>query len=151
MRRGAPVSSVVSHMTDRHDVSMRGSGSVRVHLDSAEGLAGPVRITLREPPVFDRWIVVALAALVVIGAVIEGIAVRAGLKPRLAGALGATSVLAWYVVHRFDQDDPLVTVVGGVLVALLAGGVGGLLLGKLAAMIVVRPPAAPTPPAATAR
>lgn len=82
-----------------------------------------------------------LAVLVLAGAVIEAVAARAGYRARLTGALGASAVLAYYVVHRFDPDDPLLTVAGGLIVAVVVGGLGGILIGKIAAMLAARRPA----------
>lgn len=144
-RRGAPVTTVVTHLTDRHQVTLRGRGPVRAHLDEVDGLRGSIELTLREPPRMDRAMMIALAVTLLLGAVVEAAAAKVGYRTRLTGAVGATAVLAWYVVHRFDVDDPLLTVIAGVLVAGLAGGLGGMLLGKIAAMLVVRSPPARSP------
>lgn len=146
MRRMAPTSSVTKHLTDHHELTLAGSGRAKLHLESVDGLLPSVRVTLREPPAMDRWLIIALGLLVVAATAVQAAAKKAGYSAKLAAAVGATAVLGWYVVHRFDPDDPFTTVAGGALVAVVAGGLGGLLLGGIVSSFVSPPPPPPAPP-----
>ncbi len=78
------------------------------------------------PPLL-LWVAAALAILV------EGLGARGGVRSRLASCAGIALTLGWYLPQHFRASDAFGTVLAGLLVAMLAGGGSGLLLGALAA------------------
>jgi hypothetical protein len=150
MRRMAPSTSVTTHETDVQELELAARGPVHVHLDSLEGnVRQRLDLSVHAPLGLDRWLVIALAGLFLVASIVEGLGARAGGDARFAAAVGAAAALAIYVVHRFDADDPLVTVIAGTIVAVAAGGGGGFVLGALARKLLAKP--APPPAAGVAR
>jgi hypothetical protein len=139
MRRGAPTRSVLLHDADIRDVQLRGSGPVTAHLVSAEGIVeSGVRVELRKASGADRLLVYALAALALVALGLEIVAARLQHRTALAASIAVLGVFAYHVAHRFNPSDPLGTVMGGAIFALLTGGLGGWLVGAGAASFVKR-------------
>jgi len=141
MRRMAPSRSVTTTEIVRQEMTFGHDGAVHAKLVNIEGAVHhAVRLSLMPLPSTDHPLTIALIVLVVMALVLEVVAARKTIKtPLLAGA-AASAVLAIYMVRDFDPDDPLTTFYGGAVVAFLAGGLGGILVGKIATFLFASGP-----------
>jgi hypothetical protein len=139
-RRRAPTSTS-SHVVDldRQSLSLSGSGPIHAHLESLQGSgARRVDIRLRPAPTGAHWLEWAVWVAVAAAFGAQLTAARGGTRSKLVAWLGAAAVLAAYLPRHFSPSDPLGALIGAAFVALLAGGIGGWLLGTLAARWVGR-------------
>lgn len=148
MRRGAPTRSLLLHDADLRDVRLGGVGPVTAHLVSAEGaVEGGVRVQLRKASSADQLLLYALGGLAVLALGLELAAARLQNRTNLAAAVAVLGVFAYHLAHRFNPSDPLATVLGGTIFALMTGGLGGWVLGMVGASFFKRPAAVEKTPA----
>jgi len=79
---------------------------------------------------------VVLVGLALGAAVVEGVATGRGILTRFAPWIGMTVALSIYLPAHFNLADVFNAVLAGVIVAMAAGGIGGLLLGLGAARLL---------------
>ncbi len=138
-RRAAIGTTVSQHKVERKDIVLPGRGPVRVHLAQVEGRLHPaLRVAVYAAPTRDEIRITLMAAFLLLGAVTEGLAAREGVRSAVAAGIAAAAVLAVYVTHRWDPNDPFTTVFAGSIIALLAGAGGGFVLGSLAQVLLRR-------------
>jgi len=139
-RRRAPTSTS-SHVVDldRQSLSLSGIGPVHAHLESLQGSgARRVDIRLLPAPAWSHWFGWAVWAALAVAFGAQLAAARDGTRSKLAAWLAAAAVLGSYLPRHFSPSDPLGALIGAAFVSLLAGGIGGWLLGALAARVIGR-------------
>jgi len=141
MRRMAPSRAVAESVVVREEIDLPREGPVHAKLVNIEGgVHHAVRLTLQPLPVTDKPLLYALIGLTLAALVLEVVAARRSMKTSLTGGAAAAAVIAEYMVRTFNPDDPLATFWGGAVVAVLAGAVGGALVGRIATMIFASTP-----------
>lgn len=147
MRRMAPTRSVVENVVVREEMTLSSHGPVHAKLVNIEGgVHHAVRLTIQPMPSTDKPLLFGLIGLTLAALVLEVVAARRSMKVPLTGGAAAAAVLAVYVVRVFDPDDPLTTFWGGAVVAVLAGALGGILVGKIATFLFASAPVDPNDP-----
>jgi len=147
MTRAAPSRSVVETVIVREEMLLPRRGPVHAKLVNIEGAVHhAVRLTIKPKPSTDKALLYGLIGLTLAALVLEVVAARRAMKVSLVGGAAAAAVIAVYIVREFDPDDPLTTFWGAAVVAVLAGALGGALLGKLATFLFASTPVEPSGP-----
>ena len=130
--RGIPTGSSVVHETDRHEVRLAGDGPVEVTLTSLTGtLTSPLHVAIsrvRRWPIWAAWGAVGLVALAVL---IQAAARRRGHASYLALGCGIAAAFAALFPSYYNPDSRLGFVIGAGFFGVVAGSVGGGILGRL--------------------
>lgn len=150
MRRMAPTRSVTETVIVREEMDVPGNGPLHAKLVNIEGgVHHAVRLTVLPMPVTDKPLLYTLIALTLAALVLEVAAARRSMKVPLTAGAAAAAILAIYVVRDFDPDDPLTTFWGAAVVAVLAGALGGALVGKIGTYLFASTPSEPSGPRAS--
>jgi len=133
LRRGVSSSFVTTHEVERSEVSLPGTGPAKAHLAFASGSLKPeFSVTVLPVPVPNRWALPLFGALAIIAVVVQTLGRRRKLETRFATAVFIAGAFALYVDNFADADDPMVSLMAGSVVAIVAGGVVGWLMGRIA-------------------
>lgn len=139
-RRRTPTQSS-SHAIDddRQFLSLPGAGPIHAHLVQLSG-TGPrsLKLSLRPTLPGGRLLEWLLELAVVLAVVVQAAAARQGARTQFAAFIGIAGVLALYLPHHFSASDPLGATFGGLIVALLVGGLGGYFIGSVASRLAGR-------------
>lgn len=139
-RRRAPTQTS-SHTLDDYTqtVSLPGVGPIHAHLVQLTG-DGPraLELSLRPALPGGRALEWALLLSGLLAVAVQVSASRQGDRTHFATWVGMACVLALYLPRHFSRSDPMGAMVGALFVALVAGGLGGFVLGSLATRLFGR-------------
>ncbi len=125
-------STSVTHDHDVFRVHLPGSGPIAAHLEATSGGVGSgVTLSVAALPAGTLLLDAVLAVSLLFALAIESVAARELGRMRYSAFVGAAVALALYLPHGFLKSEPLNSLVGGLVVALIAGAGGMRLLSYL--------------------
>lgn len=132
-RRAPQATEAHADDVDRQALTLPGSGPLHAHLDT---LSGAVAHTLHVSigPAFGAAVPLSLALLVlgIVAVGVEAVAMNRGLRSHFGAWVGIAIGLGVYMPAHFDPGDRFGAVLGGLVIAVLAGGGLGMMLGLVA-------------------
>lgn len=131
---GPPSTSVSLHQTDAHEVTLPGPGSVQVHLNAVDG-EHDLRVSIAAAAAGAHLLERGLLALIGLAAVVQALAARRQRRLPLTPLIGAAAVFAIAVGRWFTPDASLMFAIGVALLSVFSGGLGGWLIGAIAARV----------------
>ncbi len=130
--RGMRTGGVVVHETDSHEVTVAGNGPIDVELASLTGsLSSPLHIAISRSRRWLQWAVIAAMVLVGLAAVAQATARRRGHATHLAMGCGIAAAFGALFPWYYNPDAQLHFALGAAFFGLIAGSVGGGLLGRM--------------------
>ncbi len=133
-RRAPQATEAHADDVDRQALSLPGSGAVHAHLTTLSGaVAHTLRVSIGPAFGFAVPLDIALLLLGIVAIGVEAVGMTRGLRSHFAAWTGIAIALAVYMPAHFDPGDPFGAVLGGLVIAVLAGGGIGMMLGLLGA------------------